>query len=330
MLDRIPRPVQIMMILSVFALGAALGTNAMLAKLLTPPAGKLAEARSSVPAIVAVNPTGESAESAPADPQAVATARAPGQKLLRHFLDPIKRRNIFDSEANPDATPSGPVDGDPNEVTKKSDLNATLISTMEAADPKWSTALIAAAGQGPAVYMIGEQLLTAKIRDIRRPLKDQCARVILENGGELEYLSACDEKGRKKATPTAAKEAKPAKRGGRHKYSIEDKGNGKFDIPQKDIDYVLGNLDKLGREARVVPNFADGQANGWKVFSIRRTSALRQMGIKNNDVLTAVNGHDLSNTEKALEVYGKLQAEKSFTLEVLRNGEPMTLEYEVR
>jgi type II secretory pathway component PulC len=54
------------------------------------------------------------------------------------------------------------------------------------------------------------------------------------------------------------------------------------------------------------------------------------MGIKNNDVLTAVNGHDLSNTEKALEVYGKLQSEKSFSLEVLRNGEPMTLEYEVR
>ncbi len=80
----------------------------------------------------------------------------------------------------------------------------------------------------------------------------------------------------------------------------------------------------------MVPNFADGQPNGWKVFSIRRTSALRQMGIKNNDVLTAVNGHDLSNTEKALEVYGKLQSEKSFSLEVLRNGEPMTLEYEVR
>ncbi len=330
MLDRIPRPVQIMLILSVFALGAALGTNALLAKLLTPPAAKLAEARSSVPAVIAGGPAATGSEGAPDAPQPVASARAGGKKLLAHYLVPIKRRNIFDSEANPEAAPAAKGTQDPDEVTKKSDIDATLISTMEAEDPNWSTALIATGKQGPAVYMIGEQLLTAKIRDIKRPLPDQCARVILENNGELEYLSACDEKGRKKATPTAAKEAKPAKKGGRHKYSIEDKGNGKYDIPQKDIDYVLGNLDKLGREARVVPNFADGQANGWKVFSIRRTSALRQMGIKNNDVLTAVNGHDLSNTEKALEVYGKLQAEKSFTLEVLRNGEPMTLEYEVR
>jgi general secretion pathway protein C len=330
MLDRIPRPVQIMMILAVFALGAALGTNAMLAKVLTPSPAKLAAARSAAaPSVVADAARGGDGADVPEAPEPVLSAQAGGKKLLAHYLSPIKRRNIFDSEANPDAAPPTPGPQDPDEVTKKSEINATLISTMEAADPSWSTALIAAAGKGPAVYMIGEQILTAKIRDIKRPLKDQCARVILENNGELEYLSACDEKGKKpKAVASKAKDKK--KPGGRHKYSIEDKGNGKFDIPQGDIDYVLGNLDKLGREARVVPNFADGSPNGWKVFSIRRTSALRQMGIKNNDVLTAVNGHDLSNTEKALEVYGKLQSDKSFSLEVLRNGEPMTLEYEVR
>jgi general secretion pathway protein C len=86
----------------------------------------------------------------------------------------------------------------------------------------------------------------------------------------------------------------------------------------------------MAREARVVPNFADGQTNGFKVFAIRRNSALRKMGLKNNDVLTSVNGYDLSNTEKALELYGKLQAEKSFSLEILRNGEPVTLEYNIR
>ena len=94
--------------------------------------------------------------------------------------------------------------------------------------------------------------------------------------------------------------------------------------------YALDNLDKMAREARVVPNFADGKTNGFKVFAIRRNSALRNMGLKNNDVLTSVNGFDLSNTEKALEIYSKLQSEKSLSLEVLRDGQPVTLEYDIR
>jgi general secretion pathway protein C len=315
-----------MLILAIFALGAALGTNALLAKLLTPSPTKLAEARSTAAPVTAT--TGGPTD-APPVPEPVASRSGPmGKRQLRHYLDPIQRRNIFDSEAS--AKPPPTTTGSGDEVTKKSDLDAHLISTMEAADPAWSTALITAGNKGPAVYMIGELLLTATIRDIKRPTTAECARIIVENGGELEYLSACDKKGRARPTAAAAKPDRLKKKGGRHKYEVKDLGNGKYEIPQSDIDYALGNLDKLGREARVVPNFADGQPNGWKVFSIRRTSALRQMGIKNNDVLTAVNGHDLSNTEKALEIYAKLQTDKSFTLEVLRNGEPKTLEYEVR
>ena len=54
------------------------------------------------------------------------------------------------------------------------------------------------------------------------------------------------------------------------------------------------------------------------------------MGLKNNDILTSVNGFDLSNSQKALEIYSKLQSEKNFTLDVLRGGEPMTMEYSVQ
>ena len=317
-----------MMILAVFALGAALGTNALLAKLLTPSPAKLAAARGSgVPVLAS---TGAS-EGAPETPQPVAGSRVAtvGDKQLRHYLDPIKKRNIFDSEANK-ATPKAVAVADDGEVTKKSELDAKLISTMEAVDPKWSTALITAGGRGPFVYMIGEQLLTAKIYDIKRPDGENCARVIVENGGELEYIDACEASSNGRKTAGVAPTSADTTKGGRHTYSIKDLGDGKFEIPPGDLEYAMSNLDQLGREARVVPNFADGQPNGWKVFSIRRTSALRQMGIKNNDVLTAVNGHDLSNTEKALEVYSKLQSEKSFSVEVLRNGTPMTLEYEVR
>lgn len=83
------------------------------------------------------------------------------------------------------------------------------------------------------------------------------------------------------------------------------------------------------REARVVPNFVDGQTNGFKVFAIRCDSGLSQIGVKNNDVVvTNVNGHDLPDPGKALETYEQLQDETSFTVHLLRDGEPMVLTWE--
>ncbi len=78
-----------------------------------------------------------------------------------------------------------------------------------------------------------------------------------------------------------------------------------------------------------MPNFFDGETNGFKVFAIRRSSPLRRVGLKNNDVITKVNGHDLSDTEKALGIYEALQDETSFTVEILRGGEPLVLTYEI-
>ena len=157
--------------------------------------------------------------------------------------------------------------------------------------------------------------------------------MIVIREGNKEYIDAGDAKKKTKKADKkkTTKKTKKPKKSGRHKWTgIRKAGDNKYTIDQSEVDYALGNLDKLSREARVVPNFQDGATNGFKVFSIRRNSALRKMGIKNNDVLTGVNNFDLSNTQKALEIYSKLQTEKSFRLDILRNGEPMTMEYDIQ
>ena len=341
MADRIPRPLLILALLAIFALGLALGTNAFVASKLTVSPERLAAAKAGAP-------TPRSATAAPSDAgdgpgegasgdaavaEAVSKSRRPATKRVGFWKDPIVRRNIFDSTNAIAGKPPEP-EKDPDaegEVDKQSDLAATLIATSVASDPIWSTALIST-DDGTNVYRIDEKILDATIKDIQRPTLERAARVILLRGGELEYLEAGG-KAKKKTSKASKKDDKPKKKTnnrGKRDWDIKKTGDNQYDVAEDDVKWALDNLDKMSREARVVPNFADGQTNGFKVFAIRRNSALRKMGLKNNDVLTGVNGYDLSNTEKALEIYGKLQSEKSFSLEVLRNGEPVTMEYNIR
>jgi general secretion pathway protein C len=337
MLDRIPRPVFVLALLAILALGLALGANAYVARKLSVSPERLAAARSGAPAprVAAADPGGADDEGS----AAVADGDRPAGKPIRtastrieSWMDPIVNRNLFDSTnalmGKPDEEPKEPeIDG---EVDRESDIAATLISTAVASEPIWSTALISTDESGADVYRIDEQLLDGVIKEIHRPNNERPARIILLRNGQLEYLEAGGKARKPKVERKgAAEKTKPAANGKRE-WGIEKVSENEFSVPEDDVKWALDNLDKMAREARVVPNFSDGKTNGFKVFAIRRNSALRQMGLKNNDVLTSVNGFDLSNTEKALEIYGKLQSEKSFSLEILRNGEPMTIEYGIK
>ena len=340
MINRMPRWATRLLILTVFALGLALGVNALLSKLLTVDPDRLAAASST--SHEASSDSKDVAKSATSQEGAVTKKKAKVNKSaigkLSYFLDPILKRNIFDSTANPDSATDNEKDGSQSEELRKSELEVTLIAVAVASPAAWSTALASIGASAVQVYRIGDPILTAVVHDIQRPYlsedgKHHPARMIVMREGSMEYIDAGGPapKGKKKKTKADKKKKKKKDKGGRHKWNgIRKVSDKKYTIDQSEVDYALGNLDKMSREARVVPNFQDGATNGFKVFSIRRNSALRKMGVKNNDVLTGVNNFDLSNTQKALEIYSKLQTEKSFRLDILRNGEPMTMEYDIQ
>lgn len=343
MFDRVPRPARILALLAVFALGLALGVNAMVARLLTVDAERLAAAtRDDGPASPGDTPGEEGGEpgKATSGPAETARAASPRTRRLDWYQDPIVLRNLFDSANALAGKPvEGAGDGAASGDGGQTEMDAVLLATAVASDPAWSTALIAVASTAPEIFRNGDPILDATIIDIRSPWLDaggahHPARVVVERHGRREHLDAGTLKSgarpKSEGKPVAAaEEERPVP--GRHEWTgIRDLGGNKYAIDKAEIDYALSNIDKLGREARIVPNFQDGQASGFKVFSIRRNSALRMMGLKNNDVLTAVNGNALTDQGKALEMYSKLQSETNFTLEILRNGEPMTLEYSVQ
>ena len=111
---------------------------------------------------------------------------------------------------------------------------------------------------------------------------------------------------------------------------IEILGEHRWSIPRRHVDYAVDNLDKLGREARVVPNFQDGRPSGFKIFSIRRSSIARRIGLKNNDVVVSVNGLSTSIPSEVEAIIEELKTTETATVRVDRYAEELTFTWDIR
>jgi type II secretory pathway component PulC len=91
---------------------------------------------------------------------------------------------------------------------------------------------------------------------------------------------------------------------------------------------ITEDLDEVSRSVRVVPSLSEGEGNGLKLLSIRRDSPLSVLGFRKNDIVTAFNGQDLGTIQGALEAYSAFKDAPSWTVDLLRNGEPLQLAFE--
>jgi hypothetical protein len=117
------------------------------------------------------------------------------------------------------------------------------------------------------------------------------------------------------------------------KYADGIKQTGPFDyrIDRGMLNEQLQDLAKLGREARVIPNYdkESGTYKGFKLIGVRPNSLYRAIGIRSGDVIKQINGEELSSPGKALELFTKLQTSSGITLDIDRRGKSHTMNYTI-
>src|SRR4029079_12465657 len=86
----------------------------------------------------------------------------------------------------------------------------------------------------------------------------------------------------------------------------------------------------LSRSARIVPEIRDGRAAGFRLFSVRPDGPFAKIGLQNGDVISAINGLELTSPDKALEVYTKLKSASHLSVGVERNGPQVPKAYNIR
>jgi general secretion pathway protein C len=222
----------------------------------------------------------------------------------------------------------------------KSGLGAQLVASILSEVPEWSLATITDSGSRETrVYGIGDTVLGATIisieaiRDEGDPNGPPRAVCIICNNGQKEYLDSTGGGGpAPTSAPNLGTSPVPAPSGGAPAVSLEgitSKGGNKYDVKRATIDGVLGNLNTIATQGRIVPSFENGVSNGFKVFSIQKNSLWSAIGVQNGDVISRINGYEINSPEKALEIYGKLRESRSIQLEGKRNGQPFRMEYTI-
>ena len=218
---------------------------------------------------------------------------------------------------------------DDNAEPVKSGLRVKLLGTLVSTDKNWSFASVQdMVTQRSQTYMVGDLIQNAEVRDIQRE------RVIVLNNGRKEFIDNQPGDGSAPmptfTPPPPVATAPPAGPNSGLGTGIRATGENEYEVPRGEIDKTLANLNEVAMQARIVPAFKDGQAQGFKLFSIRPDSIYSKIGVQNGDVIRRINGFDLNSPEKALEVYSKLKEAPRIEIEIERNGAPIRKTYNVR
>jgi general secretion pathway protein C len=101
-------------------------------------------------------------------------------------------------------------------------------------------------------------------------------------------------------------------------------------IERAKIDAALENLPKLLTQARLIPNFSGGKADGFRLLSIKADSFFTEIGLQEGDVLRRINGIEVNDPQNLLKAFEQLKNEAAINVDVQRHSQPVTLAYEIQ
>lgn len=245
-------------------------------------------------------------------------------------------RNVFRA-AREDLTPPPPEEKPQDDGNvdlnncEKSPLALNLVATMVAHNEASSIAVFGdASKQEPSAVRLGEKVLgEAEVVSI------DWRRVLVKHNGRCEFFSLEEEKpaitgGGPAAPPPAVAQGDGAPPSVELGKGITKTSESEWRIPKSEIENILGNFNALATQARIVPSFNNGKANGFKLFSIRPDSLYSKIGVQNGDIVQKINGYEINSPDKALEIYSKLKDAQSITVDLIRRGRTQTLSYAIQ
>jgi hypothetical protein len=98
-----------------------------------------------------------------------------------------------------------------------------------------------------------------------------------------------------------------------------------YEISRAALDQITANPIAFAQGAHVVPAMKNGHPDGFKIYAVRPSSLLARIGLLNGDTLQELNGHSLSEPDKALEAYTSLRTSRRAVIGLVRRGAPLTI-----
>lgn len=124
--------------------------------------------------------------------------------------------------------------------------------------------------------------------------------------------------------------AAPSPGAGGAKEPVRQLSDDRWVVDNREVEQMRTDMGAVMSQVRVVPNFANGQPDGFKIFAIRPGSLFAKIGLQNGDIVKKINGMEINAPEQAYQAYQLLQNETRLTVDLVRGGGSKSLSYEIR
>jgi len=202
-------------------------------------------------------------------------------------------------------------------------LKLKLLGTVVANDHSAAIIAIQAGGKQSA-FFIGDQIqpgVTLKSVEANAIVVNhngRLERISLEQGKQITFM--------KTLAPVAISSA-PATRPTNTRAPAK---NINKRINRKHLQHQLQNIPALLSQALAKPHFSNGKINGFSISNIVPGSLYAQAGLKNGDIIMAVNGQRITGAAQAMTIYTQLKSASALDLQLMRASSMQTIHFDIR
>lgn len=184
-------------------------------------------------------------------------------------------------------------------------LNLTLLGILAGYAAEDSRALIGD-GSDEKPYAVGDEVAAGTTLEAI-----YADRVVLMRRGKPETLRLNKDSPSNYSPAAAAAPAAPASEVGATLASVREQ--------------ILQDPSKASQFIRVQPATQDGQMRGYRIYPGQDRQLFGAVGLRPGDVVTAVNGIQLDNAQRALQMLNDLSRANNLVLTVERGGQQQTV-----
>jgi general secretion pathway protein C len=83
-------------------------------------------------------------------------------------------------------------------------------------------------------------------------------------------------------------------------------------------------------DARLLPSMREGKVEGFRVSEVKPSGIFAMLGINNGDTLLRINDFTIDSPDRAMQSLLSLRGQNRIRLDLVRDGKPVTMNYEIR